>query len=217
MAPTKNKRKSPKKPANLIKKQNQKQVWDTIAPEWDRFRTKKEKWVENFLKKQKGKILDIGCGSGRYLMKLKDAKMYLVDFSEEMINLAKPKKIDAEFFVADMTKLPFERNFFDSAICISSLHCIETKSKRQKAVKELFRVLKPGTICLIGVWNLKAKRFKNSPKEKYIGWTDKGQRYYYLYDEKEIHDLFRKTGFEILNSTLLKDMTYLLARKPNLK
>ena len=200
-----------------MKKQNQKQVWTSIAPEWDRFRTKKEKWVENFLKKQKGKILDLGCGSGRYLMKLKDAKMYLVDFSEEMINLAKQKKIDAEFFVADMTKLPFENNFFDSAICISSLHCIETKSKRQKAVQELFRVLKPRAICLLGVWDINSKRFKNSPKEKYVGWTDKGQRHYYLYDEREIHGLFKKNGFEILKSKTKGMMIYFLARKPNLK
>jgi ubiquinone/menaquinone biosynthesis C-methylase UbiE len=194
---------------NLI----QKEIWDNIAPEWNEFRTKKDELVEDFLKKQKGKIIDLGCGSGRYLMKLKNSKMYLVDFSEEMINLAKKKKIKAEFFVADMTNLPFEDNFFDSAICISSLHCVETARKREKVVKELSRVLKLGGKCLVGVWDINSKRFKNSLKEKLIGWKDKGQRYYYLYDEKEVHNLFKKCKFKILNYEIKGMMIYFVAEK----
>lgn len=192
---------------------NPKNLWDSIAPEWNKFRTKKDELVEAFLKKQTGKILDLGCGSGRYLMRLKNSKMYLVDFSEEMIKLAKSKKIEAEFFIANMTKLPFKDNFFDSAVCISSLHCIETEQKRQKAVKELYRVLKPKAKCLVGVWNINSKRFKNSPKEKFIDWRNKGQRYYYLYDEKEVHDLFRECGFNILSSEIRGMMIYFVVEK----
>ena len=196
-------------------KQNQKEVWNRIAPEWDEFKTEKDKEVIDFLTKQKGKIIDFGCGSGRYLMKLKNAKMYLIDFSEKMIDLARNKKIDAKFFVADMIKLPFENKFFDAAICIASLHCIKTSRKREKAIKELFRVLKSKAKCLVGVWNINSKRFKNSSKEKYINWRNKGERYYYLYDEKEIHDLFEKNGFEILKSKNKGMMLYFVVEKPN--
>jgi ubiquinone/menaquinone biosynthesis C-methylase UbiE len=127
--------------------------------------------------------------------------MWLVDFSKKMIKFAKEKakknKIQAEFFVSDLTKLPFKDDFFDSAVAIASLHCIEGKENREKAIKELFRVLKKGAEADIAVWNKDSKKFKNSPKEKYVRWKDKGKRYYYLFDEKEIHELFKKTGFRI--------------------
>ena len=189
---------------------NQQEIWNKIASEWHKYKIKPAKNTIKFLNSQSGKILDLGSGSGRNLTNIKKGKMYLVDFSEKMINLAKKrakdKKISAEFYVSNMTKLPFENNFFDSAICISALHSIEDKENREKAVQELFRVLKPKSQALIGVWNKNSKRFKNSTKEKLIGWTDKGKRYYYLFEEKEVHNLFKKKGFNIistLNSELM--------------
>lgn len=182
-----------------MKMQNQKKVWNNIAQEWFEFKKMPGRGVEEFLKKQKGKILDLGSGSGRNLVKTK-GKMYLVDFSEEMINLAKKKakkeNIDAEFFVGDIIKLPFPDNFFDAAISIAVLHCLD-REQQKKAVKELYRVLKPKAPAKIAVWNKDSKRFKNSPKEKFVEWRDKGKRYYYLFEEKEIHNLFKKTGFKI--------------------
>ena len=130
--------------------------------------------------------------------------MYLVDFSEKMIELAQKKakklKIPAEFFVADITKLPFQNNFFDYSICISAIHCLKPKYHK-KAVQELYRVMKKGSKSLVGVWNFNSKRFNQKKgKEKLVGWRNKGKRYYYLFEEKEIHNLFKKSGFKILSS-----------------
>jgi len=179
---------------------NQKKVWDNIANEWNKFKKTPSESAKEFLSKQKGKILDLGSGAGRNLMSI-NGKMYLVDFSPEMIKLAKKKakqqNIDAEFKVSEISKIPYEDNFFAGAICVSTLHCIETEKQREQTVKELFRILKPKAQALISVWNKDSKRFKNSPKEKFIRWRDKGKRYYYFYDEKEIHDLFERIGFKI--------------------
>ncbi len=182
----------------------QKQLWDKIAPEWHTYKEIPSQLSESFLSKQKGTILDLGSGSGRHLTKIKDGEMVLVDFSKEMLNLAeskaKKKKIKAQFHVADMAKLPFEDNLFDGAISISAIHCTP-KTQHKKIVKELYRVLKPKAKALIGVWNQKSKRFKGTKdKEKYIGWTDKGKRYYYLFTEPEVHKLFKDAGFKILSS-----------------
>ena len=35
-------------------------------------------------------------------------------------------------------------------------------------------------------------------KERYMKWRDKGERHYYLYEEKEIHNLFEHLGFKII-------------------
>ena len=184
--------------------ESQKNVWDKIAPEWNSYKEIPAQHTQEFLKTTSGNVLDLGSGSGRHLSKIKNGKMYLVDFSDEMIKLAEEKskklKIPAEFFVAELTKLPFDENFFDFAICISALHCLQPK-EHKKAIQELYRVLKKGGKAEIGVWNFQSKRFNQKQgKEKMIGWTDKGNRYYYLFEEDEIHNLFKKIGFKILSS-----------------
>jgi ubiquinone/menaquinone biosynthesis C-methylase UbiE len=183
----------------------QEKVWDEIAPEWHKYKKiPSEKSVE-FLKSSKGNVLDLGGGSGRHMIKIKEGKYYLQDFSREMLELARDKanenQIEAEFIYSSMTEIPIEDDFFDSAICISALHCLKGEENRKKAVQELYRVLKRGAKAYIGVWNANSKRFnRKKGKELMIGWTNKGQRYYYLFEEKEVHSLFESVGFKILES-----------------
>jgi ubiquinone/menaquinone biosynthesis C-methylase UbiE len=183
---------------------NQEEVWDNIAEEWHKFKEVPSEFSKEFLSKCSGNVLDLGSGSGRHLTKIPQGKMYLVDFSEKMIKLAEKKaaklKISAEFFVADMNKLPFGDNFFDYAISISAIHCIPPENHK-KSIAELYRVMKPHSKSLIGVWNFNSKRFNQKQgKEKMIKWTDKGERYYYLFEEEEIHNLFKAAGFKILST-----------------
>jgi ubiquinone/menaquinone biosynthesis C-methylase UbiE len=103
-----------------------------------------------------------------------------------------------------MEEIPFSDEFFDYAICISALHCVQGGDVRKKVVEELYRVLKKGARAYIGVWNAKSKRFirktRKGEKELMIGWTDKGERYYYLFDEEEVHSLFKSVGFKIIST-----------------
>ena len=195
----------------------QKQVWENIASEWYEFKINPSEKVLDFLKGKKGKILDLGSGAGRHLIKVKDGKMYLVDFSSKMIKLAKERakerNIEAEFKTANLTKLPFEKNFFDSAIAIAVLHCIKGEKNREKAVKELFRVLKPKAKALIAVWNKNSKKFRNSKKERYVRWRDKGARYYYLFDTEEIYNLFKKIGFKIISKEIPERMIIFVVQR----
>jgi ubiquinone/menaquinone biosynthesis C-methylase UbiE len=168
------------------------------------------------LKTKEGKVLDLGSGAGRHLTKIKSGQMYLVDFSEKMISLAKQKakkrKINAEFFTKDLNSMCFEENFFDSAIFVDSLHCIQGEENRKRIIKELFKTLKPKTEAFISLWNKESKRFKKSSKEKEIKWKDKGKRYYYLYSEKEAIEDFKKCGFKI-EKILSKNMKIMFIAK----
>jgi len=195
----------------------QRQVWNNIASEWYEFKINPSEKVLDFLKGKRGKILDLGSGAGRHLTKVKDGKMYLVDFSNKMIRLAKErakeKNIDADFRVAEIGKLPFKNNFFDFAIAIAVFHCIKPKSQ-EKAVKELFRVLKPKAKALIAVWNKNSKKFRNAKKERLVKWRDKGERYYYLFDAKEIYDLFKKARFRIVKKYNAERNIIFIIQKP---
>lgn len=182
--------------------ENQRKVWNNIAKEWHKFKQNPSIEAIEFLKKQKGNVLDLGSGSGRHLINIKKGKMFLVDFSFEMINLAKTKakklNIETEFFVSEIDKIPFQDNLFDCAISIAAIHCLETQKKRENSIKELYRVLKPKALALIAVWNKDSPRFKKKNKNTFVNWRDKGERFYYLFEEKEIHDLFKKSGFKII-------------------
>lgn len=184
---------------------NQKEVWNNIAEDWNKFRVKTVEEVLDFLKNKKGNVLDLGCGTGRNFMKLDGRVVYCVDFSEEMMKYAKinakEKQIKAEFLISASDNLAFENNFFDSAIFIASLHCIETKEKREKTLKELFRVLKPNSETLITVWSKNHIKLINHKKDATISWktkTKKLHRYYYLYGKEELEELLESVGFEIV-------------------
>ena len=58
--------------------------------------------LRNFLKKQKGKTLDLGCGNGRFL----DYADIGVDFSREMLKRAKRTK--KQVILASILNLPFK-------------------------------------------------------------------------------------------------------------
>src|SRR3989344_7980635 len=175
--------------------ENQEKVWDDISHTWKMYRSEEIKEVAEFLKNKSGKILDLGCGSGRNFVKLKgiydgeNSCIYGVDFSQNMLDYARAhankKGFNVKLKKAEAFDLPFKENSFDAAIFAAVLHCITDAGKREKALKELFRVLKPNAEAWISVWDKNQERFKNKEKEIFIPWKYDGKehkRYYYLYD-----------------------------------
>jgi len=189
-----------------MEQKNQEKVWDDISEEWHEFKEIPSEFSRDFLEGCSGRVLDLGSGSGRHLTEIKDGKMYLVDFSSGMLKLAenKAKKLGIEIETKkcnlEEDKIPYSENYFDFAICISALHCIHPENHK-KVVGELYRVLKKNGKALIGVWNFDSKRFRSKRKkgkEHLIGWQDKGKRYYYLFEEDEVHNLFESVGLRII-------------------
>lgn len=94
------------------------------------------------------KILDVGCGKGRYLYNLiedlPNNQYYGVDISQKVINEKTSGHIHWQ--MGTLTCIPFDDNFFDVVYACESLeHAIDIVS----AVKELVRVTKPGGEIII--------------------------------------------------------------------
>ncbi len=87
------------------------------------------------------KLLDVGCGAGVHAKEYlrRGAKVWGMDVSKTMIELAKVRCKGAEFIVGSAEKLPYENKFFD--IVTSSL-CIDHVDNLDKAFREAGRVLK---------------------------------------------------------------------------
>ncbi len=192
----------------MVEGTDQEHIWDKVASKWKEYRQKPLKEVEEFLKGKSGKILDLTCGSGRNFFAFsKESEIYGVDFSAEMLKLAEEnsRKVTNKvaLFKADAQELPFEFMFFDSAVYIAGLHCVQTPHNRMRSLKELNKVLKSGAHALITVWSKNQKRLKNKPKDALIPWTINGkkyERYYYIYDKSELEKDLRKAGFRIISS-----------------
>lgn len=179
-----------------MEKISQKEVWDAISEPWHEYRKKMPEEVEKFVKYKTGLILDMGCGSGRNIVK---GKSFVgIDFSKKMISLAKKDKPDSMFVIGDLRYLPFKDSVFDSVISVASLHCI--KGGGGEVLKEMKRVMKNNSEAFIQVWNKDQPRF--TKKEDYIPWKHGEKtymRYYYLFSKDELEELLKSVGFDILN------------------
>jgi tRNA (uracil-5-)-methyltransferase TRM9 len=188
---------------------NQREIWNSLAESWNRFRKKpfphtvlriSDEW-------KKGKILDLGCGNGRNLAPFvkNGFSCYGVDFSKEMLDNAKTmfkkRKLNAEFKIGDLVKIPFENEFFDYVICVASFHHLN-KKEQIECLKEIKRVLKKNGKFYICVWNKWQKKFMFKKKEQYIFWKIKEkvfERYYYFFNIFEFKKLLKKSEFKIEN------------------
>jgi len=179
---------------------NQEEVWNTIAEKWAEFRIKPLEDVKNFLENKFGKVLDLGCGSGRHFTKSDDLQFYGVDFSEKLLEIAK-KKNYVELKKSETNKIPYDKIFFDFVLLVRVLHCIDSEEKRKETLREVYRVLKKNGEVFISVWGRGQERLKNKPKETFIPWTverEKIERYTYIYDKEELIKNLKKTGFKII-------------------
>lgn len=100
------------------------------------------------------KILDVGCGDGRWLRKLIDwganpGYLYGIDVNKEVINLA--QRISAtgiNFLPAHADQLPYEDKYFDIVFCVGVLQHILETDLQQSVGQEIIRVLKDDGIII---------------------------------------------------------------------
>lgn len=118
------------------------------------YSTNKYGWMNWFFDeltiKPKSKILEVGCGDGSLWLKNfkkapDDLELTLTDFSNGMIKDAKNNlkvfKGKIKFKVVDVQNIPFDDSSFDIVIANHMLYHVPDK---EKALSEIFRVLKTG-------------------------------------------------------------------------
>lgn len=117
------------------------------------------------------KILDAGCGKGRFAAKIKNnypsCEVHGLDISEELLKEV-PDSINKK--IGSILNLPYYSETFDVVLCVEALeHTIQT----EKAVEELCRVLKSnGRLIIIDKNIEKLGKLKITDFEQ---WFDKDQ------------------------------------------
>ncbi len=102
--------------------------------------------IEAITKYVKGNVLDAGCGNGFTTVSLAPFVENIVgiDFSPVLIKQAQLTYDEVVFQVADLLKLPFGEATFDTVFTERTIININPWSEQQKAIKEIYRVLKKG-------------------------------------------------------------------------
>lgn len=187
-------------------------------------------------------ILDIGCGSGRTTIPLfkMDYRVIGVDITFQMIEtakkVAKSKNLDIDYRMGDATGLEFQDNYFDGVIFANNGWTqIPSREKRQKALNEIYRVLKPSGIYIFTAhkryysgfyflfwvkqwfrfYILKLLRVK-------IGIIDFGDRYFrrrvngkklkqkqyiHIASIKEVKEQIKNSGFKLVQAVSMGDVS----------
>ncbi len=129
-----------------------------------------------------GHLIDIGCGTKPY-------KEMISPFIYEHVGVDHEStfhdKSNIDLF-GTAYEIPADNETFDSAICTAVLEHLE---EPEQALRECYRVLKPGGVAIYSVpfiWHL-----REEPRD------------YYRYSKHGLKYLFEKSGFKVLEITPL--------------
>jgi radical SAM protein with 4Fe4S-binding SPASM domain len=109
--------------------------------------------------KEGDSVLDVGCGTGNYALdlSLKGAEVVGMDASEWMLRIcikgARERKVNVDIRHGFGEELPFPDRSFDVVV---SMNFLEFSRNPEKAIGEMFRVLKNGGQLIFGVLNKKS-------------------------------------------------------------
>jgi len=96
---------------------------------------------------RRGRVLDVGCGTGLVLQAFEEWEPIGLDFSKLALNFCQSRGLNKNLR-ADVTRLPFESNSMD---LILALDLIEHVERHDLLIREFHRVLRPGGCAMITV------------------------------------------------------------------
>jgi ubiquinone/menaquinone biosynthesis C-methylase UbiE len=175
-------------------------AYDRIAEKYHAIRqafdSKSELGEFTSLLPKNAKVLDVGCGDGvpvaQFLAEC-GFDVTGIDFSKNMLKLARKNVPKAKFVLKDMTKLDFETGSFDGLTAFYSIIHVP-REKHFLMFQSFHRILKPKGIMLICLgpdeWEA---------TDKYYGT----EMFWSHYDPKKALQLVKKAGFEIISDNTL--------------
>tara|TARA_B110000881_G_C18586007_1_gene524853 strand:+ start:1410 stop:2093 length:684 start_codon:yes stop_codon:yes gene_type:complete len=160
--------------------------------------------------KKKHKVLDIGTYYLNNLLPFKDrgCKLFGVETTKDAVALSKllrkKLKIKCAIKLGSNQDLRFKNNYFDFILSLNTIHYEDSLANVNLALKEIYRVLKPGGCLMVETnapnhsFKLNAKKYK---KNIYIQKNKKdfrfNQKFFYFETKKEIIKIFSNFFYKI--------------------
>src|SRR3989338_3523493 len=170
----------------------------------------KEKFIYDFVGRlSKGiKVLDIGCGNGHFLSRLREQGCQNLQ-GVDIANYLQDKSIAHSVVDINVEKLPFPDNSFDVVTAFQVLEHLENYFLIEQEIK---RILKPGGYFIFSVPNQMNFffRLKFALTGNMEGWSQKNNHLLFL-----TRDVFAKTylkDFDLVNTHYNKGHVPMLGR-----
>lgn len=199
---------------DLTRKQNI-EYYDAEAAVYDetRYSTTEGRRVDLFQKKilanylnelpVEAKVLELGCGTGRFIPHLihKGYQLTAIDNSQKMLEKARERihvevKAPVEILQTEANSIPFDDDSFDAVYSILVINLIQDY---QMTFKEVARVVKPGGLFIFNVPNLNSIYFPAGIYVNLRGRTttrnSSGYRYSHWFTRLELRSALRNAGF----------------------
>jgi ubiquinone/menaquinone biosynthesis C-methylase UbiE len=172
--------------------------------------------------KRDDSVLDLGCGNGRFSEFIENKKKYIgIDNSQELIDIAKKRYPGIDFKKEDALKTSFDNDCFDKIFSVSVLHHLPSHELRFNFLSEANRILKPGGLLIITVWDLSQKsKIKRIAYKNYflrliglskldfndalVDWHGISKCYLHLFTMSEFKKIIQDAGFKLINSGIVR-------------
>lgn len=148
-------------------------------------------WTLNLFKNYlKGKILEVGCGIGNFTKTLSSfGTVWAIDINKNYLDQTKKmvnNKVKVGFGNIEKGEYFFEREKFNSIVCINVLEHLEND---EKTLRNLHKLLTSRGVLVLLV-----------PSHKILyGEIDKSIGHFRRYSKSEIVSKLEKAGFEFIN------------------
>ncbi|NYZ79458.1 methyltransferase domain-containing protein [Candidatus Micrarchaeota archaeon] len=163
--------------------------------------------------KEGSKILDIGPGTGKYVIALaaRGIEVTPLDFSKKVHELIKEEKkehdLKGEQIIADAVNLPYKDGSFDGAIFFRTVSFLK-RDDVEKCLSEIERVLKNGGVLIAAfpstksdLYELGIKQFKSSKTVMLVGFERDGlsglPRNFFDYEDFENYKKLLEKNFTV--------------------
>lgn len=188
---------------------NLKDAYNKIAEEWHKDHQADDWWIkgtEKFISflKQEDSVLDVGCGGGtksKYLSK-RGLKVTGVDFSDNLIKIAKEENPQVDFKVMDMYEVDKLDGKFDGVFAQASLLHIPRKDM-SIILNKLVSKLNDNGVLYVAVKGVHINGVDEEIKEE----NDYGypyKRFFSYHSMNELEDYFKNFGLKIVYQDIKK-------------
>ncbi len=144
---------------------------------------------------EKGTVLDVGCGTGRdaNVFSKKGCRVTGIDFSVELLSIARKTAPLAEFILSDIHHLSFRRDLsFDGVWANASLLHIE-KSKIHAVLRRIHQLLRADGVLFLSLKKGVDEAFAQDTRfPNHDAW-----KFWSYYQEAEIAGILTECGFTI--------------------
>jgi len=151
-----------------------------------------------------GRLLDAGCGSGKYALplRMRGFDVVALDVSLDALKTAKKRsagrKLDIGLLAGNVYQLPFSDSSFDVIWCYGVLQHLLLK-ERELAVCEFWRVLRKGGLLFLEVFGEEDMRYGGNEVEPGTFSRKKGIIYHY-FNKRELEELLKNFSCNVVES-----------------